>query len=173
MDCAERLTPLQARETAQMLAGETWDQAFKQGILLDQVKLTPAERRQALDRLNGYQADFPAALRPLLQAWHDKQTFWLALTDERLRTQCLQEANDKQLEAMRAQQNNLQYQLDVTTRKLENLTDIERQLSTRKPMSGELPEPAASHECLVRRNATVRLRRQNRSLHAHDNLENG
>lgn len=146
MDCAERLTPLQARETVQTLAGETWDQAFKQSILLDQVKLTPAERRQALDRLNSYQADFPAALRPLLQTWHDKQTFWLALTDERLRTQRLQEANDKQLEAMRVQQSDLQYQLDVTTRKLENLTDIERQLSTRKPMSGELPEPAASHE---------------------------
>ncbi|WP_291970224.1 two-component system QseEF-associated lipoprotein QseG [Candidatus Symbiopectobacterium sp.] len=146
MGCAERLTPQQAREVAQTLGSTTWNQAFKQSILLDQVKITPAERRQALDRLNGFQTDFPAVLRPLLQTWQDKQTFWLALTDERIRTQRLQEANDKQLEAMRVQQSNLQYQLDVTTRKLENLTDIERQLSTRKAMSSELPEPAASHE---------------------------
>ncbi|MGL9750521.1 MAG: hypothetical protein ACR5LC_02605 [Symbiopectobacterium sp.] len=146
MDCAKRLTQQQAREAAQTLVSTTWDQAFKQSILLDQVKITPVERRQAFDQLNGFQTDFPAELRPLLQTWQDKQTFWLALTDERIRTQRLQEANDKQLEVMRVQQNNLQYQLDVTTRKQENLTDIERQLSIRKLMSSELPELAASHE---------------------------
>lgn len=149
MDCAGRLTPFQAREEAQRLAGDSWDEAFKQSILLDQQKLTPAERRQTLDRLNRYQQDFPAALRPLMQTWRDRQTFWLALTDERLRYQRQQEANDKQLEAMRQQQSNLQYQLEVTTRKLENLTDIERQLSARKQMSGELPESA--HDATERR----------------------
>lgn len=142
MDCAGRLTSLQAREEAQRLAGDSWDQAFKQSILLDQLKLTPAERRQALDLLVRYEPDFPAALRPLLQNWRDRQIFWLALTDERLRYQRQQEANDKQLETLRQQQSNVQYQLEVTTRKLENLTDIERQLSLRKQMSGELPDSA-------------------------------
>jgi len=34
----------------------------------------------------------------------------------------------------------LRAQLDTTTRKLENLTDIERQLSTRKPAGNYLPD---------------------------------
>lgn len=140
MDCAGRLTPIQTREAAQRLTGDTWDQAFMQSILLDQLRLTPNERRQTLDRLNRFQQDFPAALRPLIQSWRDRQTFWLALTDERLRYQRQQETNDKQLQMMRQQQSYLQEQLDVTTRKLENLTDIERQLSARKQSSSELPD---------------------------------
>lgn len=44
----------------------------------------------------------------------------------------LQQASDSDLDTLRQQQQHLQSQLDLTTRKLENLTDIERQLSTRK-----------------------------------------
>ena len=40
----------------------------------------------------------------------------------------------------------VQFQLDDTTRKLENLTDIERQLSSRKQISGEMPDPAAKDD---------------------------
>ncbi|WCG84125.1 two-component system QseEF-associated lipoprotein QseG [Pectobacterium sp. A5351] len=140
MDCAGRLTQSQAREEAGQVAGERWDSVFKQGILLDNAGITQAERRQVLEQINLYRLAFPAALRPLMQTWRDRQTLFLALSDERLRYKRLQESNDKQLDALRVQQNHLQYQLETTTQKLENLTDIERQLSSRKQLSGEMPD---------------------------------
>ncbi|KHN92973.1 hypothetical protein BSK71_07075 [Pectobacterium actinidiae] len=140
MDCAGRLTQLQAREEAELVAGDSWDSVFKQGILLDNAGITQAERRQVLEQINLYRLAFPAALRPLMQTWRDRQTLFLALSDERLRYKRLQESSDKQLDALRVQQSHLQYQLETTTQKLENLTDIERQLSSRKQLSGEMPD---------------------------------
>ncbi|MEI7108040.1 two-component system QseEF-associated lipoprotein QseG [Pectobacterium versatile] len=140
MDCAGRLTQFQAREEAGLVAGDSWDSVFKQGILLDNAGITQAERRQVLEQINLYRLAFPAALRPLMQTWRDRQTLFLALSDERLRYKRLQESSDKQLDALRVQQSHLQYQLETTTQKLENLTDIERQLSSRKQLSGEMPD---------------------------------
>ncbi|GMB67987.1 hypothetical protein PBNK5_15020 [Pectobacterium brasiliense] len=140
MDCAGRLTQFQAREEAGQVAGDSWDSVFKQGILLDNAGITQAERRQVLEQINLYRLAFPAALRPLMQTWRDRQTLFLALSDERLRYKRLQESSDKQLDALRVQQSHLQYQLETTTQKLENLTDIERQLSSRKQLSGEMPD---------------------------------
>lgn len=145
MDCAGRLTQSQAREEAGLVAGESWDSAFKQGILLDNAGITQIERRQALEQINLYRLAFPAALRPLMQTWRDRQTLFLALSDERLRYKRLQESSDKLLDALRVQQNHLQYQLEMTTKKLENLTDIERQLSSRKQLSGEMPDNDSDH----------------------------
>ncbi|WP_409306519.1 two-component system QseEF-associated lipoprotein QseG [Pectobacterium sp. B1J-3] len=145
MDCAGRLTQFQAREEALRLEDESWENAFKQGILLDNAGITQAERHQVLEQLKRYRLAFPAALRPLVQTWRDRQTLFLALSDERLRYKRLQDASDKQLDTLRIQQNHLQYQLETTTRKLENLTDIERQLSSRKQLSGELPENDTEH----------------------------
>nr|WP_239458472.1 two-component system QseEF-associated lipoprotein QseG [Pectobacterium brasiliense] len=140
MDCAGRLTQFQAREEAGQVAGDSWDSVFKQGILLDNAGITQVERRQVLEQINLYRLAFPAALRPLMQTWRDRQTLFLALSDERLRYKRLQESSDKQLDALRVQQSHLQYQLETTTQKLENLTDIERQLSSRKQLSGEMPD---------------------------------
>ncbi|MDC9818856.1 two-component system QseEF-associated lipoprotein QseG [Pectobacterium polonicum] len=145
MDCAGRLTQFQAREEAEQAAGDSWENAFKQGILLDNAGITQAERRQVLEQINLYRLAFPAALRPLMQTWRDRQTLFLALSDERLRYKRLQESSDKQLDTLRVQQNHLQYQLETTTQKLENLTDIERQLSSRKQLSGEMPDNDADH----------------------------
>ncbi|MBJ7223847.1 two-component system QseEF-associated lipoprotein QseG [Brenneria sp. L3-3C-1] len=140
MDCAGRLTQFQAREEAQLLTVDSWENAFKRGILLDNAGITQAERRQMLAQINLYRLDFPSALRPLMQTWRDRQTLFLALSDERLRYQRLQESSDKQLDSLRIEQNHLQYQLEITRQKLENLTDIERRLSSRKQLSGELPD---------------------------------
>ncbi|AIK15046.1 two-component system QseEF-associated lipoprotein QseG [Pectobacterium atrosepticum] len=140
MDCAGRLTQFQAREEAGQVAGDGWDSVFKQGILLDNAGITQAERRQVLAQINLYRLAFPAALRPLMQTWRDRQTLFLALSDERLRYKRLQESSDKQLDTLRVQQSHLQYQLETTTQKLENLTDIERQLSSRKQLSGDMPD---------------------------------
>lgn len=145
MDCAGRLTQAQAREEARQVAGNEWESVFKQGILLDNAGISQAERRQMLEKINMFRLDFPAALRPLMQTWRDRQTLFLALSDERLRYKRLQESTDKQLEALQAEQGHLQYQLETTRQKLENLTDIERQLSARKQLSGEMPDNESDH----------------------------
>ncbi|HCO5857136.1 TPA: two-component system QseEF-associated lipoprotein QseG [Escherichia coli] len=104
MDCADRLMPAQSRQQARQYDDGSWQNTFKQGILLADAKITPYERRQ--------------------------------------------------LDTLRQQHHVLQQQLELTTRKLENLTDIERQLSTRKPAGnfspdtpheGEKPAPS-THE---------------------------
>ncbi|MCS3407529.1 two-component system QseEF-associated lipoprotein QseG [Serratia sp. AKBS12] len=144
MDCADRIGSTQARTLAKTIPGTAWDGMFKQSILLGSAEPTSAERRQMIDRLNHYRLAFPSTLRPLLQLWRQQQVLQIALFDERARYQHLQESTDSQIDTLRQSQARLQSQLQDTSRKLENLTDIERQLSSRKQMQGEIPDNAAS-----------------------------
>ncbi len=93
-----------------------------------------AERRQVVERLNSYSQTFPVAVRPLIQLWREQQVLRIALAEERIRYQRLQDESDAQIDRLRENQVRLQYNLLDTTRKLENLTDIERQLSSRKQL---------------------------------------
>jgi len=117
MDCAERLAPSVARAEARNWADDSWQGTFKRGILLANAKISPVERR----------------------AWRDGQMQQLQLAEERSRYSKLQQASDEELDTLRQQQQYLRGELETTTRKLENLTDIERQLSTRKPV-GDMPK---------------------------------
>ncbi|WP_024913174.1 two-component system QseEF-associated lipoprotein QseG [Chania multitudinisentens] len=144
MDCAERIGSTQARALAKTLPGDGWQSIFKQSILLGSATLSPSERRQMLERLNSYRLEYPNSLRPLLQLWRQQQTLLTSLVDERARYQHLQESSDSQIDILRQSQSHLQHQLQEMSRKLENLTDIERQLSSRKQMQGEIPENNAA-----------------------------
>ncbi|WP_042872139.1 two-component system QseEF-associated lipoprotein QseG [Dickeya poaceiphila] len=140
MDCAARMTPTQARQQTLMVGENDWSGLFRQAILLDNAETTAQERHQIIEQLSRHRLNVPLTLLPLFQLWLDKQNLMLTLSDERQRFQRTQENNDKQLEMMHEQQNQLQSQLETTTRKLENLTDIERQLSSRKPVQSDLPD---------------------------------
>lgn len=142
MDCADRLTKAQARAQARSLSGDGWANAFRQSLLIGNAEPTAAERRQILSRMDGYRMTMPGSLRPLLQLWREQQMLTISLQDERSRYQRLQESTDAQLDTMREGQSRLQHRLEDTTRKLENLTDIERQLSSRKQMQGEMQDSA-------------------------------
>ncbi|WP_414826482.1 two-component system QseEF-associated lipoprotein QseG [Yersinia pseudotuberculosis] len=143
MDCAERLGSPQARAMAKTLPVTTWSSAFKQGILIGSAEPSMAERRQVVERLNSYSQTFPVAVRPLIQLWREQQVLRIALAEERIRYQRLQDESDAQIDRLRENQVRLQYNLLDTTRKLENLTDIERQLSSRKQLQNEIPETDA------------------------------
>ncbi len=143
MDCAERLGSTQARALAASLPVVTWSATFKQGILVSSSEPSIAERRQVVERLNSYTQSFPGAVRPLIQLWREQQVLRISLAEERTRYQRLQEESDAQIDRLRESQVRLQYNLLDTTRKLENLTDIERQLSSRKQMQNEIPETDA------------------------------
>ncbi|WP_438442846.1 two-component system QseEF-associated lipoprotein QseG [Kluyvera georgiana] len=145
MDCADRLAAARARAEANSLAADSWQGAFKRGILLANAKIAPAERRQLVSDIDALSPQIPTRIRPLYQVWRDGQALQLSLSEERLRYSKLQETSDGQLDALRLQQQQLQAELDLTTRKLQNLTDIERQLSSRKP-GADMSHPAASDE---------------------------
>ncbi|CQH51223.1 putative lipoprotein [Yersinia frederiksenii] len=140
MDCAERLGSTQARALAKALPVTTWSTAFKQGILISSAEPSIAERRQVVERLNSFSQTIPGAVRPLIQLWREQQVLRISLAEERTRYQRLQDESDTQIDRLRESQVRLQYNLLDTTRKLENLTDIERQLSSRKQLQNEIPE---------------------------------
>lgn len=140
IDCADRLLPEQSRNEARTLSALGWQNALKRGILLANAKITPLERRDNVSQLDAQSTQIPPQVRPLYQLWRDGQTMQLQLSEERQRYSKLQQTTDGDLDTLRQQHQHLQNQLDLTTRKLENLTDIERQLSTRKPSGNFNPE---------------------------------
>ena len=149
MDCADRMMPVQARSEANIQQTASWQGAFKRGILLDGANITPPERREAMTRLDAVSPQIPPQIRPLYQVWRNGQTLQLQLAEERVRYSKLQQTTDSDLDALRQQQQHLQAQLDLTTRKLENLTDIERQLSTRKPAGSYNPDTLHGNDKLT------------------------
>ncbi|HAP81720.1 MAG TPA: two-component system QseEF-associated lipoprotein QseG, partial [Enterobacteriaceae bacterium] len=147
MDCAERLAPAEARAQAGALQDDTWQANFKRGILLANAKISPVERRRYVSRLDELAGEIPGQIRPLFQVWRDNQAAQLQLSEERSRYAKLQQTSDGELDTLREQELRLRSQLALVTQKLENLTDIERRLSSRKTSGGELPDathPAAS-----------------------------
>ncbi|POP21769.1 two-component system QseEF-associated lipoprotein QseG [Serratia marcescens] len=146
MDCADRIGSTQARALAKTVPGDSWSGVFKQSILLGSAQPTSGERRQMLDRINSYRMEFPGSLRPLTQLWRQQQMLQITLFDEKARYQHLQESSDSQIDSLRQSQARLQSQLQDTSRKLENLTDIERQLSSRKQLQGEIPDNSAGSQ---------------------------
>ena len=75
----------------------------------------------------------------------------ITLFDEKARYQHLQESSDSQIDSLRQSQARLQSQLQDTSRKLENLTDIERQLSSRKQLQGKSRTTAQARKGRIRR----------------------
>ncbi|OON37592.1 hypothetical protein BTJ39_19870 [Izhakiella australiensis] len=132
LDCAARMAPADARAEAHNWPQSNWQSAFKQGILLDNGNVTPLERRAYVKHLDEYLFDYPSAVRPLIQLWHDRQAAELQLAEERMRYAQLQQKSDSQLDGLRHQQIVLKQELAQTQRKLNSLADIERQLSVRR-----------------------------------------
>lgn len=132
IDCAEGLSPVKARAEAARYPDNTWQDAFRRSILLGKARITPVERAQQIDALDAAFNSVPRGQRPLYQLWRDAQANEYALSQERSHYAALQQSSDKQLDTLRHEQQLVQQQLEQTERKLKYLTDIERQLSSRK-----------------------------------------
>ncbi|XBS68803.1 hypothetical protein ABK905_19815 [Acerihabitans sp. KWT182] len=100
--------------------------------MLNAANISVVERRRAYQRLLGFRSEFPPSVYPIFKMWRQQQALRLILADERSSNQRQLEADAAQIDQMRQQQAELQSKLDITTRKLENLTEIERRLSARK-----------------------------------------
>jgi len=110
MDCADRLMPAQSRQQARQYDDGSWQNTFKQGILLADAKITPYERRQLVARIDALSTEIPAQVRPLYQLWRDGQALQLQLAEERQRYGKLQQASDSELDTLRQQHHVLQQQ---------------------------------------------------------------
>lgn len=146
MDCAARLPSAEARAQARLQLDNSWQDSFMHAILLGSAKITPPERREMMARVDAFSSGIPGQVRPLYQLWRDGQMLELQLSSERARYAKLQQSTDSELDTLRQQQEHLRSQLDLTTRKLENLTDIERRLSSRKPAAAFNPDGDRSAE---------------------------
>lgn len=140
MDCARQLTPAEARVIAHRHEDATWQSAFRRGILLADARITPTERKGFMDILSATQGRIPGPVQPLYRVWISGQQLQIKLFAERGRYNKLRLTTDAEMDTLRQQQQHLHSQLELTTRKLENLTDIERQLSTRKPSGSYAPD---------------------------------
>ena len=71
-------------------------------------------------------------MRVLLSTWIENQTLTLALADEKNRNRRFVTETENKMDLLKKQNNALEHELNTTRKKLESLTQIERQLSSRK-----------------------------------------
>ncbi|MBI6547505.1 two-component system QseEF-associated lipoprotein QseG [Xenorhabdus lircayensis] len=142
IDCTDRLSSTEARETEKRFTPTDWHQMFKQSILINRATSSLIERRKIVENLNRYSAQFPVALRPLLQLWREQQYLKITLAEERAKFQRFQFDSDNKIDRLKETRVRLEYELRSISRKLENLTDIERQLSSRKQDQSSVVTPS-------------------------------
>ncbi|MFV9997074.1 MAG: two-component system QseEF-associated lipoprotein QseG [Arsenophonus endosymbiont of Dermacentor nuttalli] len=132
IDCANRLNKEQALIMAKTIQLINWENVFRHSILLDVAEPTTVARRKMIDDLNIYSLQFPSPVRPLLELWSESQIQIINNEEANAKYLRLQQESDNKLDRLVEQNAHLTYELNVVSRKLENLTDIERQLSSRK-----------------------------------------
>ncbi|OTA19388.1 membrane protein [Xenorhabdus beddingii] len=144
IDCADRFSSVEARNMANHFNPTDWHQMFKQSILINRATSSLAERRKIVENLNQYSTQFPVALRPLFQLWREQQYLKISLAEERVKFQRFQLDSDNRIDRLSETRMRLEYELNSMTRKLENLTDIERQLSSRKQDQSSIASPGGT-----------------------------
>lgn len=132
IECTNRIMTTEAQRQANSVVVTGWDDAFYKSILLERAGMTIADRRTQLVLLESYKLQFPSSMRVLLSTWIENQTLILSLAEEKNRYRRLTTETDNRIHALRKENNALQHELSITLKKLESLTQIERQLSNRK-----------------------------------------
>lgn len=132
IECTNRIMTTEAQRQANSVVVTGWDDAFYKSILLERAGMTIADRRTQLVLLESYKLQFPSSMRVLLSTWIENQTLILSLAEEKNRYRRLTTETDNRIDALRKENNALQHELSITLKKLESLTQIERQLSNRK-----------------------------------------
>ncbi|QNH67474.1 two-component system QseEF-associated lipoprotein QseG [Proteus vulgaris] len=132
IECTNRIMTTEAQRQANNVIVTGWDDAFYKSILLERAGMSIADRRTQLVLLESYKLQFPSSMRVLLSIWIENQTLILSLAEEKNRYRRLTTDTDNRIDVLRKENNGLQHELNVTLKKLESLTQIERQLSNRK-----------------------------------------
>ncbi|MEQ5393439.1 two-component system QseEF-associated lipoprotein QseG [Proteus sp. fly-1013] len=159
IECTNRIMTTEAQRQANSVVVTGWDDAFYKSILLERAGMTIADRRTQLVLLESYKLQFPSSMRVLLSTWIENQTLILSLAEEKNRYRRLTTETDNRIDALRKENNALQHELSVTLKKLESLTQIERQLSNRK-QSGSV-DSLSQNEDLAESAATASTETEN------------
>ncbi|MDC9589732.1 two-component system QseEF-associated lipoprotein QseG [Xenorhabdus sp. XENO-10] len=145
IDCTDRLSAAEAREIEGRLTPATltdWHQVFKQSILIGRATSGLPERKRIVENFNRYSAQFPVALRPLLQLWREQQYLKINLAEEKAKFQRFQLDSENKIDRLKEARVRLENEFNEISRKLEHLTDIERQLSSRKQEQNNVATPS-------------------------------
>lgn len=153
IECTNRLMSTEAQRRANNVVVTSWGDAFYKSILLERAGLSIAERRNQLVLLESYKLQFPSSMRVLLSIWINNQTYMLSLAEEKMRYRRLSTETDNQIDLLKKQNNALESELKTTLRKLESLTQIERQLSSRK--QGGAIDPMSSDDDITETTTSV------------------
>ncbi|UXA36341.1 two-component system QseEF-associated lipoprotein QseG [Proteus terrae] len=153
IECTNRIMTTEAQRQANSIVVTGWDDAFYKSILLERAGVTIADRRTQLVLLESYKLQFPSSMRVLLSTWIENQTLILSLAEEKNRYRRLTTETDNKIDALKKENNALQHELSVTLKKLESLTQIERQLSNRK-QSGSVDSLSQNEDLVESATAT-------------------
>ncbi|WP_226572344.1 two-component system QseEF-associated lipoprotein QseG [Mangrovibacter yixingensis] len=145
ISCARQTEPNTARVIASRWAESGWYDTLRSAIMLSRSLPENTVRQRYLNQVFLVHKEIPASVVPLFNMWWDNEQLALKLATQQNQYAQLKNSTDQELETLRQQQQLLHQQLETTTRKLENLTDIERQLSTRKAGGVYTPDTGAGH----------------------------
>lgn len=145
ISCARQTEPNTARVIASRWAESGWYDTLRSAIMLSRSLPENTVRQRYLNQVFLVHKEIPASVVPLFNMWWDNEQLALKLATQQNQYAQLKSSTDQELETLRQQQQLLHQQLETTTRKLENLTDIERQLSTRKAGGVYTPDTGAGH----------------------------
>lgn len=145
ISCARQTEPDTARVIANRWAESGWYNTLRTAIVLSRSLPENTVRQNYLNQVSLVHEQIPASVTPLFNMWWDNEQLAFKLAEQQSQYALLKSNTDQELETLRQQQQLLHQQLETTTRKLENLTDIERQLSTRKAGGAYTPDTGSGH----------------------------
>lgn len=147
MVCVQHQSAADNYLQAQQVIADSWAHSFVHNILLSGADITDQQRQQMLDQMASWQPQVTAGVRPLLQLWWDNLSNQLNTSLTVQKYQQLRQSSGNEIAALRLQQQQLERELTDKRRQLQRLADIERQLSSRKPV--DLQESSHIHSSAV------------------------
>lgn len=135
MDCTKALSATGVQLQLNENTGVDWPVYFKRSILLAHISGTESEQRQMLEKLTQSKRKLSDPLQALVNLWVKNQQLQLALNIEKGKYQRLKESSETHVKELSDELRDVQI-------KLKSLTEIERQLPTRKSTKNGKAETA-------------------------------
>jgi hypothetical protein len=137
MRCTKQLSATGVQVHLNLNAGNDWPILFKRSILLAQLNGSENEQKQILEKLAQAKKKLSGSLLELMDLWIKNQQLQIAFNLEKGKYQRLKESSE-------AQTKELSDELQALRIKLKSLTEIERQLPTRKSAKNDKSDTSST-----------------------------
>lgn len=138
LDCAENSSSADNRARAKQFNSGIWPDVFVWMILVSNANPNNNERKKILHLIEAHEVNIPNNMRSLVKLIKEEQLLQVALftlkEDELSKSESLTE----EVKRLNEINSKLESQLTDTQNKLNNLADIERQLSVRRQMQNQI-----------------------------------